>query len=79
MDKKMVVDESKVSILAEVAGLPLGEEREANIAPPLSQWLADANELNRKMSEGKFWEVAPTTVFRHSSTLGGGSSHDEKK
>lgn len=62
------LDESRVRILAELADLPLADERPSVIRPPLSIWLADANELNRKMSAAKFWEIMPATVFKH---LGG--------
>ena len=66
MSEKNIFDESKVRIISSVAMLPLAQNREGIIATPLSQWVKDANELNRKMSAKEFWEITPITAFRHS-------------
>jgi 3-methyladenine DNA glycosylase AlkC len=65
MSGKNVIDESAVRAIANVAMLPLAKNREATIASPLSQWIKDANELNRKMSAENFREITPITIFKH--------------
>lgn len=67
MIERIEVGEATVRTLADLAGLPLGEGREGLLAPQLSEWLTAANELNRKMSEPKYWTITPATVFVHPS------------
>jgi hypothetical protein len=67
MTERIEVSEATVRTLADLAGLPLVEGREGLLAPQLSEWLTAANELNRKMSEPKYWTVTPATVFTHPS------------
>lgn len=65
MGKKGVVDESTVQVISMVGNLPLAKDRERVIAPPLSEWIEDANKLNSKLSAEKFREIVPSTVFNH--------------
>lgn len=60
-----IIDPARVRLLAEYAALPLAPGREQVIAPTLQAWLADANELSRKMSETAWRDVTPATVFAH--------------
>jgi hypothetical protein len=64
-NQENAIDESGINTVAKAADLPLGEGRAAVIAPPLASWLADANELNRKMSQAKYLDLMPATVFSH--------------
>lgn len=64
-NERTEVSEAAVRTLADLAGLPLSEGREKLLAPQLTTWLTAANELNRKMSEPKYWTVTPITVFTH--------------
>jgi hypothetical protein len=54
-----------VKLLATHAALPLGEGREAAIAPVLGAWLRDANALSAKMSAHDLRDVVPAIVFTH--------------
>ena len=65
MNERIEVSEASVRTLADLAGLPLEEGREALLAPQLSDWLTAANELNRKMSKPEYLTVMPATVFTH--------------
>lgn len=67
MTERTEVSGPTVRALAELAGLPLGEGREALLAPQLSDWLSAANELSRKMSEPEYWTIKPATIFTHPS------------
>jgi len=51
--------------LAAIADLPLAPGREDAISPILRSWLADANELSRKMSAAEHRDVLPAIVFLH--------------
>jgi hypothetical protein len=59
------VTEATVRALADLAGLPLAQGREALLAPHLSDWLTAANELNRNMSKPEYLTVMPATIFTH--------------
>ena len=65
MADRVEVDGTAVRALANLAGLPLEEGREDLIAPQLSEWLTQANELSRKMSRPEYLTVTPVTVFSH--------------
>lgn len=65
MNERIEVSEAAVRMLADLAGLPLEEGREALLAPQLSDWLTAANELNRKMSAPEYLAIMPATVFTH--------------
>jgi hypothetical protein len=65
MNQKEIVNESIVRTISDVAALSLAKDREMVISPALSQWIRDANELSKKMSAAKYWEMIPITVFRH--------------
>ena len=65
MNQKEPVNESVVRTISDVAALSLEKDREKVIAPALSQWIRDANELSKKMSAAEYWELIPITVFRH--------------
>ncbi len=65
MTGRIEVSETTVRALADLAGLPLEEGREALIAPQLAEWLAGANELSRKMAGPEHRGVTPITVFVH--------------
>jgi hypothetical protein len=67
----MDVTEQSVRALAAAAGLPVGAEREALVAPQLAAWLTAANELSRTMSAAEHWTVTPVTAFTHPEALGG--------
>jgi hypothetical protein len=57
-----------VSALAKAAGLPLPSERVAQVEAVLTLWRADARRLARRMSEARFDNVLPVTVFSHGAT-----------
>jgi hypothetical protein len=65
MNERTEVSETSVRTLADLAGLPLEEGREALLAPQLSDWLTAANELNREMSKPEYLSIMPSTVFTH--------------
>jgi hypothetical protein len=67
----MDLTEQTVRALAAAAGLPLGAERAALVAPQLAGWLTAADELSRKMSAAEHWTVPPVTVFTHPDAPGG--------
>jgi len=60
-----------VSDLAKAAGLPLPPERVAQVESVLSAWRADALRLAQRMSEARFDNVLPVTVFSHGAGLEG--------
>jgi hypothetical protein len=66
----MDVTEQSVRSLAAAAGLPLGPEREALVAPQLAVWLDAANELSRTLSAAEHSTVTPITVFTHPEAPG---------
>jgi hypothetical protein len=59
------IDESVIAAFAKAADLPLSQERVSVIAKPLVAWLADANELNRKMSQARYLDLMPVSIFNH--------------
>ena len=65
MTERTEVSEATVRTLANLAGLPLAEGREALLALQLRDWLTAANELNRKMSEPEHQTIMPLTIFTH--------------
>jgi len=65
MTERTEVSEAAVCTLADLAGLPLAEGREALLAPQLSDWLTAANELSRKMSKPQYQTIVPATIFTH--------------
>ncbi len=65
MSESSDLSAEKIRALAEAAGLSLKKGREAAVSPILTAWLADAHELNRKMSARKHWAIMPLTVFTH--------------
>lgn len=65
MASRKEVTPALVRALAEYAELPLAPGREEVITPTLAAWIKDANELSRKMSSAKYWELAPATIFSH--------------
>ena len=65
MADRVEVDGATVRALADLAGLPLEEGREALIAPQLSEWLTAANALRRKMGSSEYLTVTPVTVVSH--------------
>ena len=54
-----------IEVLGRLAALPLPEDRADAIKEPLSAWVRDANELNRKMSQERYLDLMPATVFSH--------------
>lgn len=62
---KESVDREEVRVLAEVAELPLADDRLSPVAELLSAWLPAANELSRKMSAAEHQELMPITVLVH--------------
>ena len=54
-----------IAALAGYAELPLAPGREEVMTSTLEAWIKDANELSRKMSSAKHWELAPATIFSH--------------
>ncbi|MEO8448470.1 MAG: hypothetical protein ABI647_01695 [Gemmatimonadota bacterium] len=71
MDNDAAVRDTTVRVLAEVAGLPLSDERAMLLAPQLEVWVTLANELSRKMSASHHSTLVPITIFAHRS--GGGA------
>lgn len=67
MASRREVTPALVVALAEYAELPLAPDREKVIASTLETWIRDANELSRKMSSAKYWELAPATIFSHAN------------
>jgi hypothetical protein len=63
MARRKEVTPALVGALAEYAELPLAPGREKVITSTLETWIRDANELSRKMSSAKYWELAPATIF----------------
>jgi hypothetical protein len=59
------IDESVIAAFAGAADLPLSQERASVIAKPLAAWLADANELSRKMSQAGYLDLMPVSIFSH--------------
>jgi hypothetical protein len=59
------IDESVIAAFAKAADLPLSQERVSVVAKPLAVWLADANELSRKMSQARYLDLMPVSVFSH--------------
>ncbi len=55
------MDEQAVRALADAAGLPLAEGREAFLAPPLSAWFTGENELSDLMAAPEHDAVEPIT------------------
>jgi hypothetical protein len=54
-----------VATLAAYAALPLSPARVAAVETVLSAWIADANELSRKMSDPAHQSLMPVTTFTH--------------
>ncbi len=71
MPERFDVDPGAVRALAAAADLPLPADREALVSGQLTEWLAAANELSRKMSAAEHWTVLPVTVFSHPEPTGG--------
>lgn len=57
------VNEDAIAVLARAGDLPIQQGRAAIVAKPLAAWLRDANELNRKMSQAKYLDIIPATMF----------------
>ena len=72
MDAEVMVTNTTVHTLAEVARLPLTAERALLLAPQLLVWVTLANELSRTMSAASHAALIPITVFAHRP--GGGAS-----
>ena len=51
--------------LAQLADLPLAPGRDEIAGALLTEWLAPANELSRKMSAAQHTTLLPATVFVH--------------
>lgn len=64
------MNEQHIRALAEAAELPLSEDRLALVAPLLSTWLDDANELSSSMAAPDRHDLVPITVFRHPTLEG---------
>jgi hypothetical protein len=59
------VTAKEIRTLANVAGLPLAEERLEPVAELLNAWLPAANELSRKMAAADYAAVMPITIVVH--------------
>jgi hypothetical protein len=57
------ISRETVARLAELAELPLTEDRVELLAPQLNERVVSANELNRRMAS--HWEIPPTIQFAH--------------
>ena len=71
MNRKTRIGPAEVRALASCAELPLAPGREELIAETLDAWVAEANELSRKMSAAEHRELVPATVFTHPEALDG--------
>jgi hypothetical protein len=65
MQSPRPLDEEAVAALARAAALPLPSERLPLVTGQLRDWLAAANELNRKMADPRHLAVTPITTFTH--------------
>lgn len=65
METARPLGEDDVAALARAADLPLPADRRGLIAGQLGEWLAAANELNRKLADERHLEVTPITTFTH--------------
>ena len=63
MEARGPLDAEGVRVLAEAAQLSIPDDRLQLVATQLGEWLAAANELNRKMSAPEHQTVTPITVF----------------
>ena len=63
MQTRGPLDDEAVRVLAKAADLPIPDDRLQLVATQLSEWLAAANDLNRKMSAPEHLTVTPITVF----------------
>ena len=63
MQTRGPLDDEAVRVLAKAADLPIPDDRLQLVATQLSEWLAAANDLSRKMSAPEHLTVTPVTVF----------------
>lgn len=63
MEARGPLDDESVRALAGAADLTIPDDRLQLVAAQLSEWLAAANDLNRKMSAPEHLTVTPITVF----------------
>jgi hypothetical protein len=57
------VTAESIDRLCSLAGLPLSAERRRALVPMLAQLVGAANELSRKMSDGRFRAIVPILRF----------------
>jgi hypothetical protein len=74
MDEDRLDDTEAVRLLALRAGLNIPPERAGQVAAILSAWQADAVVLSRRMSESRFDERLPITIFSHGTRGEGDAS-----
>lgn len=74
MDEERLNDAKAVRLLALRAGLKIPPERVGQVAAILSAWQADAVVLSQRMSERRFDERLPITIFSHGTRGEGDAS-----
>ena len=57
------VTQRDVTALARLAGLPLPEDRTAEVAELLSAWIPGANALSKRMQASELDGLSPSVVF----------------
>lgn len=65
MAEEPLMNEDGVRALARAAALPLSDDRVADLASLLSDWLPAANDLSRTMSAPEYRGTTPITAFGH--------------
>jgi hypothetical protein len=74
MNEERLDDAKAIRLLALRAGLNIPPERVGQVAAILSAWQADAVVLSQRMSERRFDEQMPITIFSHGTRGEGDAS-----